>query len=247
MTLRVAAALILLWLVCFNGTLSLQWNPVTTQCDGTPETMGHYSIVLRKCSGDTLRLPDIPAQFTAVDLDILPGTMGTASLWAYDAAGNRSCRHAEYAFAMPYTEAPPPDTTTGGLTGRYYAGTQRGGQPLLTRIENIDLTCGLDSPAPEVPPDQWSADWVGTITIPTTGAWTFYLNSEDGGQVFVDGGLRINHYDVQPLTEWSATWNMTAGDHGIVVTYMANNGNSEAHLSWSGPIAKQVVPKGALR
>lgn len=243
-----ALSLALVWACCFNGTLRLAWDPVTTQCDGTPETMGTYEITLRKCSGDTLRLAPIPAQFTQADVEILDGSVGVAELRAIDAHGNRSCGYQSITFAFPATEAPPPDTTSGGIAPHFYVGTSRGGQAIIGPASNIDFVWALGSPISGIPADGWSADWSGTLTVPTTGAYTFYLKSEDGGQLFVGGTLGINHYGIQALTEWTWTTNLTAGDKPITVTYMANVGNSECHLMWSGPgIVKQPIPKGALR
>lgn len=250
MTERIVAVLAL-WLACFAGTLQLQWGPVTTQCDGTPETMGTYEITLRKCNGDSLRLPPIPAQFTAADLEILDGTMGVAELRAVDAAGNRSCGYQSYSFAFPKLAdppPPPPDTSSTGITAHYYNGVSRGTWVATRRDTTIDFAWGLGSPMPGVNVDQFSVEWVGKIVVPTTGAWTFYINSEDGAQLFIDGTLWINRLVVQPLTEWSETVNLTAGQHNIQVEYMANLGNAAAHLSWSGPgTPRQVITRAALR
>lgn len=246
-------SIIALWLACFSGTLQLQWEPVTTQCDGTQENMGTYEITLRKCSGDTLRLPPIGAQFTAADISILGGTMGVAELRAIDAAGNRSCGYQSYAFAMPLDTIVPPTPPTPpsdgtGIVGRYYRGLNRNVFVGSRRDSTVNFQWALDAPMVGVPADSFSVEWDGQVYIPTAGAWTFYVTSEDGIQLYIDWTHTINAYVVQPPTERSVTATLVAGWHGLHLNYMARLGNAECALRWQGPgIPKQVIPRGALR
>jgi len=247
-------AWLLLALLCCGWTLPVSWRYPSTNADGTPLTdLDHAEITLRRCTGDSLRLPNIPAtgmegDSAAADLEILDGIPHVAlELRCVDHSGNRGGM-LSLLVAHEAQAAPPPDTTSGGIAPHYYVGTSRGGQAIIGPVGAIDYSWGLGSPIAGIPVDQWSMDLSGFITIPTTGAYTFYLKSEDGGQLFVNGTLGINHYGVQALTEWTWTVNLTAGEKPITVTYMANNGNSECHVSWSGPgISKQPIPRGALR
>lgn len=255
------------------GEIAYDLSPPTTSdsascgaMDAPLTDFDHYKVALYRCRTDSLvhRPPPLKplwiarrdsVVFTVSSNEFsIPeslGGVGWLQVWSVDRSGNKSCVYLSDAFASPAAQVPPPpppaDTTT-GIAPRYYIGTSRGGQATIGPRGAIDFAWGLGSPFPGIPADQWSAEWIGKIVIPTSGAYTFYLKSEDGGQLFVAGTLLINRYGIQPLTEWSAPITLMAGEHNIHVTYMANNGNSECHLSWGGPnLPKSIVPRSALK
>jgi len=138
----------------------------------------------------------------------------------------------------------PPDTSATGITGTYFNGQSQNTWIATRRDSTIDFSWGLGSPNPGVTVDTWSVQWVGKVVVPTSGAYTFYLNSDDGGRVYLDGTMYIDHMQEQALTEWTATMTLLAGEHRLTVEYTARTGNAE----WSGPgITKRIVPRSALR
>ncbi|MBM4073189.1 MAG: hypothetical protein FJ271_30340 [Planctomycetes bacterium] len=87
----------------------------------------------------------------------------------------------------------------------------------------------------------------GLIDIPVTGNYTFYLASNDGSKLLIDGQLLINNEGVYGMLEKSATRMLTAGLHSIHIKYFENDGAAGLRLLWAGPgIAKQIVPAGAF-
>jgi hypothetical protein len=125
-----------------------------------------------------------------------------------------------------------------------------GGELVATGLEpTIDHAWGTGSPDARVPVDGFSARWLGTLTAPTTGAYTLYATSDDGLRVWVDGSLRIDRRLEQPARTASAQVTLTAGTEvALRVEYFEQRGQALARLEWQGPgIARQVVPSTALR
>ena len=88
----------------------------------------------------------------------------------------------------------------------------------------------------------------GFIRIPEDGAYTFYLNSDDGSRLFLDGEKIIDNDGNHIARERSATRTLLAGDHPFVLDYYENSALSELSLSWTGPsFTKELVPASAFR
>jgi hypothetical protein len=139
-----------------------------------------------------------------------------------------------------------------GLTGHYFnlAYTQNfAGSPVLDRIDtSINFNWATGSPDPLVRADQFSVRWTGFVQPRTTGAWTFYVNSNDGVRLYVNNQLLIDRWAPQGTTEAQASLNLEAGlQYAIRLEYFDETGDAIAQLSWSGPgVAKQIIPRNAL-
>lgn len=264
--------LVLLWLCIFNGAANVKITmtlPTTqeSRCgevDVDPNTLQPVPLTdlskvihtAYKCNGDSIRFPDIDVRgmegdSLGIDYEFDPGTMGRIVYRTADLSGNISCGKREHTFIVPaeyIPPPPPPDTSTTGIKGYYYAGQSRNTYVGDRRDGPIDFLWGLGSAMPGVPVDFWSAQWIGKIVIPTAGIYTFYVEVDDGARLVVDGGLYIDKLGEFPLTEYSTTLNLTAGEHVIDLVYTARTGNAQLSLKWQGPgIPKQVIPRGALR
>ena len=268
------AALALLWLSLFAGTLPLGWTWPTTNVDGSQLTdLDHGRMVLYRCrqdsivrrqppfvhtfvsTVDSIVLPNIAAagregQRDSINVSLLDGHHYYIHLQGVDHSGNRS-PVASWLHAMPAVETPeppPPDTSGTGILGKYYSGQSRNQWIADRRDTTIDMAWGDGSPMAGVPEDYWSVEWIGKIVIATAGVYTFYVEAQSGAQLYVNGGLYIDRLGDYPLTEWSAAVSLPVGEHGIVLIYTARVGNAECHLMWSGPgISKRIVPREVLR
>ncbi|MCU0857100.1 MAG: Ig-like domain-containing protein [Pontiellaceae bacterium] len=95
--------------------------------------------------------------------------------------------------------------------------------------------------------DTFVSRHTGQIKIPTAGSYTFYLSSDDGSKMWLDGSLLINNDGLHGMVEVSATRSLSAGNHDVRIEFFENYGGAGLVLSWAGPgIAKQVVPASAL-
>jgi len=278
--LLIPALAFLLAAPAYAGTFPVAWTWPSTNADGSQLTdLDHGRMVLYRCvtdsivrrtpplkstfvaRRDSIVFPNIPAtglegDSAAADIEVLDGRGYWLNLQAVDHSGNVSPINS-LTFVMPAVPdtvipPPPPDTSGTGITGDYYSGRSRSTWIATRRDTTINFAWGLGSPMPGVPVDEFSVQWTGKLVVPTSGAWTLYLEVDDGGQLYegVPGAsnIRIDKMGSQPLTEWSWSGNLIAGEHGLAVVFQGTTGNAECHLSWSGPgVPKQIVPRGVLR
>ena len=86
--------------------------------------------------------------------------------------------------------------------------------------------------------------FTGSISVPRSGKYNFYLTSDDGSRLYIDGEEIINHDGLHGMSEKGGTADLSAGSHAIAVTYFDNGGGDGLSLAWSGPGIKnkQAVP-----
>lgn len=90
--------------------------------------------------------------------------------------------------------------------------------------------------------------YVGKINLPTSGQYTFYTESDDGSNLFINGVRIVNNDYNQGMTERNGNINLTAGVHDIEVRWRQGSGGYGLNVRYAGPgINKQLVPDAALR
>lgn len=96
--------------------------------------------------------------------------------------------------------------------------------------------------------DTFAMRYTGRVSVTQPGKYTFYLSSDDGSRMYLNGQEFINNDGLHGDVEKSATAELTAGSHPIVVTYFDNGGGDGLSLQWTGPgiKGKQVVPTESL-
>jgi hypothetical protein len=137
-----------------------------------------------------------------------------------------------------------------GLLGRYYAGTTLSGSPLLTRIDpGVNFNWGQGSPDPVVPANGFSARWTGRLTPLTTANYTFFIRSDDGARLWINGQLAINDWSLHAARERSSSAiRLNAGvAYDVVLEYFEQTGAAVITLSWSAPgQSKAIIPQARL-
>ena len=91
--------------------------------------------------------------------------------------------------------------------------------------------------------------WTGKIKIPKDGKYTFFLESDDGSRLFIDGKQVVENGGLHEMQESSGNVELKAGDHELKVDYYENenDGGAGCVLSWkTASLAKEVVPAKAL-
>jgi len=73
------------------------------------------------------------------------------------------------------------------------------------------------------------------LWVPTAGSYTFFLRSDDGSLLTIDGQRVIDNDGVHGSRERTATVNLNAGFHTIRVDYFQLLFGSALNLQWSGP------------
>ena len=91
--------------------------------------------------------------------------------------------------------------------------------------------------------------FAGEIYVPAHENVTFYLNSDDGSQLFVNGNLVVDNDDVHAAREVNASINLTQGWHFIEVKFFNKTGGYTLEVNYSSSTigAKQIIPPSALR
>ncbi|MCA9277129.1 MAG: hypothetical protein KDA29_14000 [Phycisphaerales bacterium] len=98
------------------------------------------------------------------------------------------------------------------------------------------------------PTDNFAVRFVGLIEIPQDGVWSFYLGSDDGSVLLIDGEPVIEMPYLQSFRTRTNFLTLTAGVHEIEVRYFQGPGYTGLTLEWDGPGSdgREIVPASAL-
>ena len=84
----------------------------------------------------------------------------------------------------------------------------------------------------------------GYINIPVTGVYAFYLESDDGSDLYLDGKLEVDNDRQHAMIEKYKEVALVKGLHSIRINFFQHGGGDGLKLSWQGPdIKKQEVDK----
>jgi len=87
----------------------------------------------------------------------------------------------------------------------------------------------------------------GYIKAPKDGIYKFYLKSNDGSRLYIDGEELIENDANHGAIEEPGQVALTAGLHKVLVKYFQCGGGKTLTVSWSGPgIEKQEIPVSVL-
>lgn len=174
---------------------------------------------------------------------------------AVDPAGNasRSGLYSEY-YAGYFNESPTYfNTNTPGLT-------RIDAQVNFTSANTWSVQSSIVPPAAGMAaaPTSFSVRLRGEIYLPTAGDYTFYVDSDDGSYLWVDGeagqptptvaNATVNNGGGHGSQVRSKTvTGLAAGWHNIQLLYGDSGGGNKLTLQYSGPgINQQIVPSNAL-
>ncbi|MEM9732031.1 MAG: galactose oxidase-like domain-containing protein [Pseudomonadota bacterium] len=85
------------------------------------------------------------------------------------------------------------------------------------------------------PDNQFAARYTGEFLIETAGEYTFFLNSDDGSRLLIDGQEIILNDGLHAEKEISGTITLDAGIHTLSADYFEQGGQAVIELDWSGP------------
>ena len=83
--------------------------------------------------------------------------------------------------------------------------------------------------------DAFSVRYYGLLRVNNAGDYTFYLNSDDGSYLWVDGLLLVDNGGLHAPREYSGTTYLTAGYHMVEVKMFEHTGGAVVWLQYSGP------------
>lgn len=136
--------------------------------------------------------------------------------------------------------APPQVSPTPSYThwrGEYFTNRYLSGLPALVRDDtDVRFNWGLGAPAGGIPDDGFSARWTRTLSF-AAGTYRFYVHSDDGARLWVDGQLVVDRWHDQAATTHYGDAALSAGLHSVRLEYYENAGFAEISLWWE-PVAK---------
>ncbi|MBT5391866.1 MAG: hypothetical protein HOL22_05905, partial [Euryarchaeota archaeon] len=95
--------------------------------------------------------------------------------------------------------------------------------------------------------NDWGARFSGLISIPETGNWTFYLTTDDGSELWMDGQSLIQNYGSHGMSEISNSIVIDAGIHDFRIEFFQGGGPHGLQFSWEGPNqSKTFIPASAF-
>jgi len=138
--------------------------------------------------------------------------------------------------------------TGNGLAGNYFNGMNFETPVFSRRDDVIQFDWNTGSPDASVNVDQFSARWTGQIQPKYTDTYTFYINSDNGRRLWINGQLIIDKWISDYGIEYSGTITLKAGQkYDIKLEYFENDGGANCKLEWSSQLqTREVVPKNQL-
>jgi uncharacterized repeat protein (TIGR01451 family) len=163
-------------------------------------------------------------------------------------------------FESPFAPVAP-GSTQAGMYFRYFH------TPASTATF-IDQTADFDATIPNAPPQQrgimttvsnnftgrdrgdyFALMHTGYITVASSGVWTFYLSSDEGSQLFIQGQRVVENDGMHGTLEKSGQIHLNAGAHPFEIRYFERTGGEALTASWMGPggtPAKEAIPASAF-
>ncbi|MEE2780214.1 MAG: PA14 domain-containing protein, partial [Myxococcota bacterium] len=146
-----------------------------------------------------------------------------------------------------------PPYASGAILGSYYAGQNF--QTLMD--QRLDPQVNFPNPtsgnagqnfSTTLPNNGFSVRWEGAIWISDSGHYTFYLGTNDGGRMVLDGEQVIDNWINHSFVSFeSVTRELHWGWHTLEVEMYEANGEAAARLDWEGPdFSRSLVPPHRL-
>ena len=114
---------------------------------------------------------------------------------------------------------------TSGWTAEYFANTNLSGSPsAILSVIGPSNNWGTGSPTSNIPADNFSARWTGTMQL--DGTYDLTIRADDGVRVSVDGVTYINEWHSASDRTYTARFTVSSGTHKIVIEYYEASGNA---------------------
>ena len=139
-----------------------------------------------------------------------------------------------------------------GLIGQYFHSSPDGDflERAAVRIDStVDFDWGTGPPLDQLGDNDFGVRWTGTLTVPpTSGVYSFRVQSDDGVRLWLDDTLWIDEWHPSTGVTYQADVNLTAGARHLVrLEYYEAGGDALVHLRWIPPGGVEVVvPASAL-
>ncbi len=186
-----------------------------------PNLIIHYTV---DGSFPTQQSPVLPEHFIVDHSE-------TIKLTAYTPGGNRgdiySVNYAKQMYAPPVTAA---ETLQNGLTCTYYIGSFKDTKNMTSvapaqtfHVNNIEVPSGINAPA-------FGLQYRGYIDVPQNGIYSFYLTSDDGSRLSIDGKTVVDNDGLHSAIERSGEMALEKGLHLFSLDFIEGGGGYTLRL-----------------
>lgn len=130
--------------------------------------------------------------------------------------------------------------SSAGLRGEYYDNNRLEGTPRVVRTDaRIDFGWTLNSPAPGIPFDWYSARWTGTLTVPPSGVRRLGVEGNDGYRLWLDDRLIVDNWTKRSFGNRLVDVRLAPGSqHAIKLEYFESTGNARLKLVWDAGVRR---------
>jgi type 1 glutamine amidotransferase len=152
--------------------------------------------------------------------------------------------------------APTQDELDPGLVAEYYAFDGEvtdfpDVSALKPKIRRSEATIDYDSTGDDFNgtglADFFAVRWSGILRVPADGTVAFWVESDDGSRLFIDGREVVDNGGLHGMAAKRGEIELTKGDHEIRVEMFENGGDAGCKLSWQRKgAAREIVPASAL-
>lgn len=228
---------------------AVTFNVLANDFDANCQTISLGGYPTTTTRGGTLRASGDALVYTPA-----PGFLGedTFQYAVQDAGGSQSTANATVN-VEDYTPADPVSGTVAGIQVRYYYSpildSDLSAMPSLSGPYKIVTVPVLSFPTSDGEvgesglTDKVAARCTGTINVPQSATYTFYLTSDDGAKLYVDGTLRVNNDGIHTMRELSSSVSLSAGAHAVQVDYYDATGPAGLRLEiQGGPLSRSEIP-----
>ncbi|MFM7556729.1 MAG: PA14 domain-containing protein, partial [Verrucomicrobiota bacterium] len=149
--------------------------------------------------------------------------------------------------AAPASQAPKP-ALVDGLSYEFFEGSANSVAQLLAMTpKSTGVSAALDLSLPH-PNQNWGVRFSGFIDIPAEGKYRFWIRSDDGSQLSIDGKPLLNNDGVHPAAEKNGNLTLKAGLHELEVVFFQGGGETEFRVDWAPPGEKRgPIPADRLK
>ncbi len=146
------------------------------------------------------------------------------------------------AFPIDSSDFCLPNSDEHGLRAEYYNNIDMIGRPVLTRVDKeINFHWNGGPPAPGMAGESFSVHWTGRFKAPATGDYVFYMISDDGSRLWLNGKLVIDNWGNHAPEEKEYKMHIVKGIfYDIRADYFQAAGGSMAVLGMRQPPAKMI-------
>jgi hypothetical protein len=127
-----------------------------------------------------------------------------------------------------------------GLQAEYFPNKDlEGAAPIKGTVKDVNFDWRTQSPDPHLPSDNFSARFVGKVTIPSDHSYRLSVTGDDGVRMWIDGKQVVDKWGPQDSATTEAAIDLKAGStHDLKIEYMELTGSAVLKLRW-----RPVVPE----